>query len=223
MAKILLITGPQGSGNHLYSKVFAMHPEVHGWNDHNREYWINHEGEPYKSIWENPASAEGLFPHEYHVVSISCPYVDFNQDGVHQTYYPDYRPVINKLQEQHEVQIGIIGREENILKCQQLRKRGVESYHNFLNKIDDLMDYNPLFLSTELLYLYKHNYLKQIAKQLIIPVADNDPKLGYILNSNANAKYVRPVDDFWLDARVDRQTGLLADGSIPHKPNLRSI
>ena len=31
MAKILIITGPQGSGNHLYSKIFAMHPLVNGW------------------------------------------------------------------------------------------------------------------------------------------------------------------------------------------------
>ena len=28
---MLIVTGPQGSGNHLFAKLFNLHPEVYGW------------------------------------------------------------------------------------------------------------------------------------------------------------------------------------------------
>ena len=39
MPTMLILTGPQGAGNHLFSKVFAQHPSVYGWQDLTQEYW----------------------------------------------------------------------------------------------------------------------------------------------------------------------------------------
>jgi len=45
MKKLLIITGPQGSGNHLFSRIFSMH-----------EYWLDEQ------VWHGiqPKSARGL-------------------------------------------------------------------------------------------------------------------------------------------------------------------
>ena len=55
-----------------------------------------------------------------------------------QTVYPNYKEVLSELSKVGNVQVGIIGRDQNIMAQNQLRKRGVESYHNFLNKVEDL-------------------------------------------------------------------------------------
>ena len=31
--KLLIITGPQGSGNHLVSRLFSLHDDVGGWKE----------------------------------------------------------------------------------------------------------------------------------------------------------------------------------------------
>lgn len=36
MTRLLIITGPQGSGNHLFSKCLAVHEDV-------QEYWLDDE------------------------------------------------------------------------------------------------------------------------------------------------------------------------------------
>jgi len=50
--RLLILTGPQGAGNHLFSKIFAFHPMVNGWvmND----YWEGHHHEPFAKYWDNP-------------------------------------------------------------------------------------------------------------------------------------------------------------------------
>ena len=50
--KLILLTGPQGSGNHMWSKLFAMHPVVTGWVMQN--YWEGHHEEPFAEYWDNP-------------------------------------------------------------------------------------------------------------------------------------------------------------------------
>ena len=40
MKTLLILTGPQGSGNHLWSKIFALHPDVYAWHALLHEYWI---------------------------------------------------------------------------------------------------------------------------------------------------------------------------------------
>jgi len=215
--KILVITGPQGAGNHKFSKVLALHPEVNGWSGLNREHWINHDGEPFKEIWKDPSTISNIDwqSNEYWVLSVSGPYVDW-VSGVKQTIYPKYAEVIDNLKEHGDVQIGIIGRDTTIMGMNQLRKRGIKSYHNFLNKIEDLTAHdNVIFLSQELLYLYRHEYLSNINNQLIVPIDLNNPKIHYILNEDPNEKYVHYVDHSWLDKRVNAD-GLLNDGSKPH-------
>ena len=212
---ILVITGPQGSGNHLFSKVLSMHEDVSGWDDLLREYWINHEAAPFKEIWSNPdaIAVQDWTQSNNFVISVSGPYVDII-DGKRQTVYPNYKEVLKKLNEVGNLQVGIIGRDQNIMAQGQLRKRGVESYHNFLNKIDDITDYPHIFLSVELLYLFRHQYLRSLGHLLNIPVDATDERLHYILNKDPNAKYVHPVEHSWLDKR--KRDGLLNDGSLPH-------
>ena len=54
MKQLLIMTGPQGSGNHLWSKILGETPFVQGWTQLTQEYWIGHGNEPFAEIWENP-------------------------------------------------------------------------------------------------------------------------------------------------------------------------
>ena len=55
MKTILILTGSQGSGNHLWSKIFALHPQVVGWQALLTEYWIGHDQEPFAPYWQDPS------------------------------------------------------------------------------------------------------------------------------------------------------------------------
>ena len=56
---------------------------------------------------------------------------------------------------------------------------------------------NPTYLSYELLYLYKQEYLKSL--DLGIPIAWYDDRINQILEEDANAKYVNYVEYNPLD------------------------
>jgi len=217
MANILVISGPQGTGNHVFSKVFSMHSNVHGWDQLLREYWINHDNAPFKDIWNTPENINNYdwTEHENYVLSVSGPYVDKDAMGVRQTKYPNYKEVLRRLNEKGNLQVGIIGRDQNITAQNQLRKRGVESLHNYLNKIEDIMEYRHTFLSVELLYMFRHQYVKSLDSVLDIPVDYTNERLHYILNKDPNAKYVHYVENSWLDRRRN-DIGHMIDGSKPH-------
>jgi len=216
MANILVISGPQGTGNHVFSKVLSMHSNVHGWDQLLREYWINHDNAPYKNIWNTPENIDNYDWTEYdnYVLSVSGPYVD-KDGGVRQTKYPDYKEVLRRLNDKGNLQVGIIGRDQNITAQNQLRKRGVESLHNYLNKIEDITEYRHTFLSVELLYMFRHQYVKSLDSVLDIPVDWSNERLHYILNKDPNAKYVHYVEHSWLDKRRN-DVGHMVDGSLPH-------
>lgn len=217
MANILVISGPQGTGNHVFSKVLSMHSNVHGWDQLLREYWVNHDNAPYKDIWNTPENIDNYdwTEHENYVLSVSGPYVDKDKDGVRHTSYPDYKEVLRRLNEKGNLQVGIIGRDQNITAQNQLRKRGVESLHNYLNKIEDIIEYRHTFLSVELLYMFRHQYVKSLDSVLDIPVDYSNERLHYILNKDPNAKYVHYVENSWLDRRRNN-IGHMIDGSLPH-------
>lgn len=217
MANILVISGPQGTGNHVFSKVLSMHSNVHGWDQLLREYWINHDNAPFKDIWNTPENIDNYnwTEHENYVLSVSGPYVDKDKDGVRHTKYPNYAEVLRRLNEKGNLQVGIIGRDQNITAQNQLRKRGVESLHNYLNKIEDIMEYRHTFLSVELLYMFRHQYVKSLDSVLDIPVDYTNERLHYILNKDPNAKYVHYVENSWLDRRRN-DIGHMIDGSKPH-------
>ena len=216
MTNILVITGPQGTGNHVFSKVLSMHKDVYGWDQLLREYWVNHDAAPFKDIWREPEKIDSYFWKEpNYVLSVSGPYIE-NIDGVRHTIYPNYKEVLERLSKKGNLMVGIIGRDQNITAQNQVRKRGVESFHNFLNKIEDLVEYKHTFLSVELLYMFRHQYVKSLNSVLNIPVDYTNEKLHYILNKDPNAKYVHYVEHSWLDKRRN-DVGSMVDGSIPHR------
>lgn len=196
--KLLLLVGPQGSGNHMYSKVFELHPEVFGWKELNETYWVAHDLEPFNKFWNNPSewNTADFGNYKYACVSISVPYV---QNGV--TTIPPFKEFINGATKNGwSVQVAIIGRDKNILEAQQERLRSRVTYMHMLEAIDQqLGNLNPDYISHEMLCLYEHRYLKYLSKILDFPIAYDNPLINEILKANANVKYVSPVQETELD------------------------
>jgi len=193
---LLIITGPQGSGNHLFSKIFALHPAVAGWKQLNQQYWIGHDQEPFAEYWKNPALLDTfIWDQDHYVTSISCPYVYRGE-----TVVPDYDEFIGRCPV--PVRLAIIGRDQTILQYQQSRVRSKETKQEFLNIVDGLMKYNPTFISQELLYLYGANYVQSLGQQLEFPVSQDATAINEILREDANQKYIKPVTSHWLDEEV---------------------
>ena len=204
MKTLLIITGPQGSGNHLFSKVFAATEGVYGWKELNDTYWIPHDKEPFAEAWHNPSLLKDIEFGNYGVTSISCPYA---YNG--QTIEPDYDKFINAARNLgYDVKIAIIGRDQNILQYQQARVRRTRSLDCFIRHVPSLLVRNPIFLSTELLYLYGMSYIHSIRSQLGFPVYITQEKLDEILIQDANAKYFQPAPDQELDKTVRHVSGI---------------
>jgi hypothetical protein len=202
MSRMLILTGPQGSGNHLFSKVLALHEDVYGWKTLLNTYWEGHHHEPFAEHWKNPELLHDFDweQSDYYVTSISCP---FFADGA--PHIPDYQAFTDILEEYCEIDIAIIGRDQNILEYQQERVRGVHTTPLALDYFDYLFEsFDVTFLSQELLYLYKSRYLEQVEKLLDFPIAHYDPELDVILQEDANRKYIKRSDEYWLDFEVHR-------------------
>lgn len=196
MKKMLILTGPQGSGNHLFSKLFSEHPDVYGWEALKTKYWEGHDQEPFAECWQSPAK---LFDFdwsqkEYYVTSISCPYRYHGEDA-----WPNYKGFLQILRHLEIVpKIGIIGRDQNILKFQEERLRGRQTYDDFLLEVPNLVKQGGVFLSQELLYLYKDDYVRQLEHTLNFPIKFNPE----IVKDNANTKYFNPIESNWLDSYI---------------------
>jgi hypothetical protein len=200
MKTMLIVTGPQGSGNHLFSKIFALHKDVYGWNKLLDTYWIAHKDEPFAEHWNNPELLKTFdwSQSDYYVTSISCPYHNIDIPTI-----PNYQQFIAGLQELNiEVKIAIIGRDQNILKSQQQRIRNRVSLNDFLDQLNYLNTLDPIYLSQELLYLYKEHYVTNIAKLLDFPVNGTDSRIAEILKSDANSKYINDIEIQELDKFV---------------------
>jgi hypothetical protein len=197
---MLIVTGPQGSGNHLFSKIFALDDKVYGWNQLLDTYWIAHKDEPFAEHWNNPELLKSFDwdQSDYYVTSISCPYHDVDIPTI-----PNYQEFIATLQELNiEVKVAIIGRDQNILKSQQQRVRNRVSLNDFLIQLDYLSTLDPIYLSQELLYLYKEHYVTNISKLLDFPMNVNDSKIKEILEQDANSKYINDIEIQELDKFV---------------------
>ena len=200
MKTMLIVTGPQGSGNHLFSKIFALHKDVYGWNQLLDTYWIAHKDEPFAEHWTNPELLKSFdwTQSNNYVTSISCPYHNVDVPTV-----PNYKLFIDTLKELNiKVKVAVIGRDQNILKSQQQRVRNRVSLNDFLTQLDYLNTLDPVYLSQELLYLYKEHYVNNIAKLLDFPVNINDSRITKILESDANSKYINDIDIQELDKFV---------------------
>ena len=97
-----------------------------------------------------------------------------------------------------ETQTVVCGRDQNILTHQQTRIRSQPTLDMFMEQLTNIK--NPTFLSYELLYLFRQDYLKSL--ELNIPVAWDNSRIDEILADDANAKYIHAADPYWLDDHV---------------------
>jgi len=198
---LVIMTGPQGSGNHLFSKVLALNPEIQGWQGLLNSYWIGHDKEPFSKYWKYPNELANFdwSTHKVFVASISCPYIDNGE-----VTEPNYKDFIQEAKKHANVKILIIGRDQNILNHQQTRVRKSNTTHIFKQNIPILLSNDALFISQELLYLYRLEYLNYIEDYLCVERTTHSDRVEKILESDANKKYIKPIEEFWLDEEVKK-------------------
>jgi hypothetical protein len=198
MAKMLILTGPQGAGNHLWSKVLSLHPKVYGWKTLLENYWEAHRfSEPFAQHWRDHSLLKSFdwAQSEYYFTSISLPLGIINHN-VNPIWMPDLQGFAATVSGCGvEVETAVVGRDQTILNNQQTRIRTQSTLPLFLEQLPKI--WNPTFLSYELLYLYKQDYLKSL--KLNIPIAWNDPSIDTILENDSNLKYIHYVDEYVLD------------------------
>jgi hypothetical protein len=185
--KLLIITGPQGSGNHLFSRLLSLHPDVNGWEELLHKYWVPSDQEPFADYWVDP---DKLHADQY--------------DGVR--YVPRILEVAERASSYGiDVEIAIIVRDQNINAEQQRRVRGEVTtpiaqnyYYNTLLK----SNFPVHFLDHEAFFLHKEHYLRWVGKILDFPVELDPDKINQFIDKDANHKYVKYVDEYWLDQEV---------------------
>ena len=184
---LLIITGPQGSGNHLFSKIFSHHKDVYGWNALYKNIWVGHDQEVFQPYWLEPKKLKDFdwTQSKYFVTSISCPFINKEKEFT----VPKYQAFIKHAKKYATVKIAIIGRDKNIIKHQQLRvRRGRHTAPMALQKLNRLND--AVYLSQELFFLYGTNYIKSISKQLNFPISTGS-YIKNLLKHEANGKYIK--------------------------------
>lgn len=189
MKTLLILTGPQGSGNHLWSKIFALHRQVLGWRALNSEYWIGHDEEPWAHYWQNPQDLRNApwGVSDWHVTSISVPYMNNGTATV-----PDFKGFVTGVQNLgHRVKFAVLGRDQNILQYQETRVRGGVTLELALNEYSRFA--MPTFLSYELLHLYGRQYLQKVEKDLEFPIDYNNSLIDEIIKEDTNTKYFTAV------------------------------
>jgi hypothetical protein len=201
--KLLIITGPQGSGNHLFSRLLSLHADVSGWEELKEKYWVPSDQEPFADYWVHPEllTLDKFHGYKYHLANVSCP---FMYDGIR------YVPKILEVAERAQflgiaVQIAIIVRDQNINAEQQKRVRGEVTtpiaqnyYYNTLLK----SNFPVHFLDHEAFFLHKEHYLKWVSNILNFPVEQDPLKINQFIDQDANHKYVKYVNNYWLDEQV---------------------
>lgn len=190
MKQLLILTGPQGSGNHMWSKIFALHPQVLGWSALLDNYWIGHDQEPWADCWQDPSllSRRNWGTHNYYVTSVSVPYMNNGTATI-----PNFKTFAQQAQSVGlKVKFAVLGRDCNIVKMQQQRVRKGVTLSQALEEFAQFAQ--PAFLSYELLHLYQEQYLQQVSQQLAFPIAYTDPRLKEIIQEDTNAKYFSAVD-----------------------------
>jgi hypothetical protein len=195
MKQLTIAVGPQGSGNHLYAKLFGSNTNVFAWQSLQTQYWEGHDMEPFADCWENPKLLLdfSIDTHDYYYTSIGCPYVF---DG--KTRIPQFQEFDKyAVQKFDHVNYMIIGRDKNILEHQQTRVRGGVTYTKFLEHLDFFLDKSPVWVSQELVYLYGIQYLNSVEKQLNIPQQMRN--IADILVEDKNTKYMSYVEHTELD------------------------
>jgi hypothetical protein len=159
--------------------------------------------EPFADYWVDPDKlhADQFAGFDYHLANVSCP---FMYDGVR--YVPRILEVAERASSYGiDVEIAIIVRDQNINAEQQRRVRGEVTtpiaqnyYYNTLLK----SNFPVHFLDHEAFFLHKEHYLRWVGKILDFPVELDPDKINQFIDKDANHKYVKYVDEYWLDQEV---------------------
>jgi hypothetical protein len=200
MKRLLIVTGPQGSGNHLFSRLLSLHPEVEGWTEMLDNYWVPSDQEPFAEYWVDPdrLTADVFEGRDYYLANVSCP---FFFDGTR--HVPKILEVARRAAEFGvTVEIAIVVRDQNINQLQQLRVRREHTtpiaqkyyYETLLPS-----EFPVHFLDHEAFFLHTTHYLRWISQVLDFPIAYDDPDIMRFISEDANHKYVKYVDAHWLD------------------------
>jgi hypothetical protein len=197
---MLIVTGPQGSGNHLFSRVFSQHPDVQGWEELKSKYWVPSDQEPFAEHWVYPLrlTAEHFANSDYFLANVSCP---FFYDGVRQI--PKIHEVAKLAQSFGvEVVIAIVTRDVNINCYQQHRVGGQITLEQAMDYYQEWLmpNYECHFISNEAFFLWKQSYVAYLGKLLRFPVAPEQH--NQLMGPNPNSKYIQPVEDQQLDTVI---------------------
>jgi len=173
--QLLILTGPQGSANCLWSKIFALYPRVVG------------QQATLDNCWQHPERLVDFdwSQSDYFVTSISCPCM---LDGEHTV--PNFSKFISTVEGLgHQVKLAILGRDRNVIGQQQTRISGESTLETAIQEYQKLSGQLPHFLSYELLHLYRGEYLKILNVHMKFPVEHSESAIAPILAQDANARY----------------------------------
>lgn len=196
MKTLVVLIGPQGSGNHLWSKILSLHEDVFGWKTLLKNYWEAHRlSEPFAEYWKDPDTLRTFdwSRSEYFFTSISIPLGIKSQGTFRCPNVVQFCTIAESMG--ILVKVLVLGRDKNILQNQQERLREESTLRYFLDQLPKVN--NPTYLSYELLYLYKQEYLKSL--DIGIPIAWYDKRVDEILKRDANNKYIQYVENNPLD------------------------
>ena len=195
---MLIVTGPQGSGNHLFAKLFNLHPEVYGWDM--ERYWAGYHTEPFSELWQDTSKIKDFgwsLRSDFYTTSISCPYFKKKEPQI-----PKYKEFITEVEKYCNVVVAIIGRDKTILEYEQQRVHQAHTTPDALEQFEYLYTLNPYFLSMELAFLYRENYLRMVGLDLGFPVTDDLELINNVLSDDSNEKYIHEIDFAPLDLDV---------------------
>ena len=189
MKKLLIVTGPQGSGNHLFARLFSAHPNVVGWESLHDNYWVPSDQEPFARYWVYPEELK--FPEgDFFCANVSVP---FFYDGVRQV--PKIKEVAQKAMSLGvQPIIAVIVRDRNINELQQVRVGGECTIDTALEYYKDMAVH---FIDHEAFFLYKEKYIEYLGRLLEFPVTKEG--IDNFISVDANHKYVFPCKKHWLD------------------------
>ena len=164
-------------------------------------YWVPSDEEPFADFWVNPdklsiADFEG---YDYWLANVSVPFV---YDGVKQV--PKIAEFVQQVQHMGiDVQVCVIVRDQYINALQQQRVRKETTLPVAVNYFETLLELNCNihYVDHEAFFLYKHKYLDWLSKILDFPIATDD-RINQFINEGANKKYVKYVEEHWLDKQV---------------------
>jgi len=193
MRKLLIVAGPQGSGNHIFARILSAHPKVHGWDALKDNYWVPSDEEPFAEYWVHPDKLSFPADKDFFCANVSVP---FFYDGVRQT--PKIKEVAYKAISMGVLPIiALIVRDRNINELQQKRVGGEVTMDTALDYFKDITCH---FIDHEALFLWKEKYVEYLGRLLEFPVTTES--IDNFITVDANHKYVVPIKEHWLDKEI---------------------